>query len=316
MASSPVPVAALELYSGLGGFAAAAGDAVRIRAAFDLDRDAVAVSRRNFDHPHRVRNLESLPVRELEELDARLWWLSPPCQPFTRRGKGGDLSDPRNASLLVLLERIRTVRPSHVALENVPPFRESATRDRLLDVLVSGGYRVRETTLCPTELGIPNRRRRYYLVASREGLGPPVAPSAAGHRSLADYLEAGAEDDSRLRVDPDLLERYERAVDRVDPGDPEAVASTFTSAYGRSPVRSGSYLPCAAGGWRRFSPREILDLLGFPSEYRLPDTLSLRRAWSLVGNSLSLPAVRLMLTAIPELALLSRPRRPADPTSP
>ncbi|MDX1631122.1 MAG: DNA cytosine methyltransferase [Thermoanaerobaculia bacterium] len=307
MAVSRPPVPALELYSGLGGFAAAAGDAVRIRAAIDLDRDAVAVSRRNFDHPHRIRTLESVAPRELKELGARLWWLSPPCQPFTRRGKRRDLRDPRNASLLALLETIRRVRPRHLALENVPPFRESETRSRLLEVLTSGGYEVRETSLCPTELGIPNRRRRYYLVASRGSLEPLVPPSGNEARRLADYLRPEAADDPKLRVDPELLERYDRAVDRVDPGDPAAVASTFTSAYGRSPVRSGSYLLCADGGWRRFSPREVLSLLGFPPEYELPGSLSLRRAWSLVGNSLSLPAVRRMLSSIRELSMARSP---------
>ena len=37
------------------------------------------------------------------------------------------------------------------------------------------GYDVRERQLCPTELGVPSRRPRYYLVASRVGLMPPRA---------------------------------------------------------------------------------------------------------------------------------------------
>ncbi|MGB7492357.1 MAG: DNA cytosine methyltransferase, partial [Thermoanaerobaculia bacterium] len=57
-----------------------------------------------------------------------------------------------------------------------------------------------------------------------------------------------------------------------------------------------------ASGLRRFSPMENLRLLGFPPDFRLPPTLSVQVAWRLVGNSLSVPAVRCVLSAIPELA--------------
>jgi hypothetical protein len=108
-----------------------------------------------------------------------------------------------------------------------------------------------------------------------------------------------------LRVDPGLVRRYRHAMDIVDPEDPAAVTACFTSAYGHSPVRSGSYLQTPSG-LRRFSPAEILRLLGFPATFTLPPKLPLAAAWRLVGNSLSIPAVRHVLSAIPELSPLGR----------
>ena len=263
-------------------------------ASIDVDRDALAVAWANFPHPHLARNLVSLSTEELLSFEADLWWMSPPCQPFTRRGSGRDDEDPRTESLLALIDRLGEARPDALALENVPEFLGSRTHGRLLESLSALGYAVDERILCPTELGVPNRRRRYYLTASRGGL-PVSTPRSRPSSPLSSFLEESADRDPRLRVDEELLARYERAVDRIDPADPAAVASTFTSAYGRSPVRSGSYVRCADGGWRRFSPREILRLLGFPDTYRLPESLPLRRAWHLVGNSLSVPAVREVL---------------------
>jgi hypothetical protein len=104
-----------------------------------------------------------------------------------------------------------------------------------------------------------------------------------------------------LRVEPELLERYQDALHVVDAGDPDAVTACFTSAYGRSFVRSGSYLRID-GHVRRFSPSEVLRLLGFPATYSLPPELPARKAWALAGNSLSLASVRAVLAAIPELA--------------
>ena len=98
----------------------------------------------------------------------------------------------------------------------------------------------------------------------------------------------------------DFREQYRGAVHVVDAEDPQAETHCFTSSYGGSVVRSGSYL-ATPRGVRRFSPTEILRLLCFPADYRLPDDLTLRKAWQLVGNSLSVAAVRHVLSAIPEL---------------
>ena len=305
----------LELYCGIGGCAAAVDGTATVGAALDVNTAALAVYRHNFPHPAAACAIESLRAGDARLVGADLWWLSPPCQPYTRRGKGRDLDDPRSRGFLHLLTLVERLRPPALALENVPEMRGSQAHARLLQVLGGAGYSVAERTLCPTALGVPNRRRRFYLVASREGLAgwaasPPeeargadgsAPPSPAAPRSpapppLRDYLDDG--DDAELRVEPALLDRYAHAADVVDADDPGAVAATFTSAYGRSPVRAGSYLR-RHGVVRRFSPQEVLRLLGFPPSYRLPPGLPRRNAWRLAGNSLSLPAVREVLTALP-----------------
>jgi hypothetical protein len=117
-------------------------------------------------------------------------------------------------------------------------------------------------------------------------------------------------------VDPELVRRYEGALDVVDPDVPGAVTACFTAAYGRSPVRSGSYLalngpdgpgnPSDQPRLRRFSPTEVLRLLGFPAAFTLPPDLPPEKAWPLAGNSLSVPAVRRVLSSLPELAGLTK----------
>ena len=62
------------------------------------------------------------------------------------------------------------------------------------------------------------------------------------------------------------------------------------------------------GRLRRFSPGEVLRLLGFPASFELPPDLPRDAAWRLVGNSLSLPPVSAVLgrVAIREAAGPSR----------
>ncbi|HRC84566.1 MAG TPA: DNA cytosine methyltransferase [Thermoanaerobaculia bacterium] len=286
----------LELFCGIGGCAAALPASAEVVAALDINEVALGLYRANFPHPARAATVESIPVATLGALDAELWWLSPPCQPYTVRGKQLDDRDPRARALLALIPAIEELRPRFLALENVPGFLGSRSRGRLLASLESAGYSWRERLLCPTELGVPNRRQRYYLLAGLESLAPwtfePVPL-----RPLVDFLDLEA---PGRELEPSLAQSYARALDVVDPADPTAVAACFTAAYGHSPVRSGSYLRGSQGP-RRFSPREVLRLLGFADTYRLPAELPDRTLWRLAGNSLSVTAVRAVLQGVPGL---------------
>lgn len=299
--SEPRPRVA-ELFCGLGGYSAALGDAAQVVAAVDVNRSALAVYRHNFAHPTLAAAVESLAPEVLRGWRADLWWLSPPCQPFTRRGLGRDDDDPRSRGLLALLPRLAEAGPPQLALENVPGFAGSRTHARLRAVLDAAGYAVWEGLLCPSELGMPNRRQRFYLVASREPL-LAVGTHPTPRRSLAELLDPAPAPE--LFPDPEALGRYQDALHVVDADDPAAVTACFTSAYGRSWVRSGSYLRTARG-LRRFSPAEILRLLGFPPSFGLPPELSLAKAWPLVGNSLALTAVRAVLARLPGFSALSQ----------
>lgn len=305
----------LELFAGLGGTAAALGAAAEVVAALDLDRLGLSVYAANLPHPAAVRNLVGIGAPELARLGADLWTLSPPCQPYTRRGRGRDLDDPRAASLVRLLEALPEVRPPYLFLENVPGFHGSRAHRRLREVLDTAGYAVEEWMLCPTELGWPNRRRRYYLLAARNDAEPlrrppEPRPPAVPVPPLAELVDRSRDGDPELAVPASLLSAYEGALDLVSPDDPAAVTACFTAAYGRSPVRSGSYLVLDDGQAtrglapprvRRFHPREVLAILGFPAGFRLPEELPLENGWRLAGNSVSLPAVRFVLEAVPAL---------------
>jgi site-specific DNA-cytosine methylase len=189
--------------------------------------------------------------------------------------------------------------PAHLALENVEGFSRSEMRRRLVDFLSGLGYRIQECLLCPTELGIPMRRPRYYFMASRGRLEPPTLVVDVPLQPLGDYLD-GEDIPGELLVAGDVVERFGKGFRILDPKDPQAYTTCFTSGYGRSLMHAGSYLRCA-GGVRRFSPEEIARLLHFPDGFRFPDRMTLRKKWHLVGNSLSVAVVRKVLEAFPDV---------------
>ena len=89
LAGASRPLRVLELFAGIGGAAEAfqgLADA-QVVAAIDHDEAAHLTYRANFSHPALRLNLASIRFNRLASLEADLWWMSPPCQPFTVRGR-------------------------------------------------------------------------------------------------------------------------------------------------------------------------------------------------------------------------------------
>jgi DNA (cytosine-5)-methyltransferase 1 len=286
---------ALELFSGIGAFSAGiAGRPVEVRAAFDQNDAANLTYRANFGLVPTARNLDAVSARDLPEAD--LWWMSPPCTPYSVRGHRRDDEDPRAASFLNLIARLEKARPGALMVENVAGFVGSKVHARLLEALKTCGYGVAEVDLCPTQFGVPMRRPRHYVIGARgRALALPATP-AEPRRPLSDFLET--EPAAELTVPREVVGRYGRSFNVVEPGDPEATAICVTSGYYRSVRAAGSYVRLPDGGVRRLSPGEVLGLLGFPATFGFPADVPEAARYRLVGNSVDVRAVRWLVDAL------------------
>ncbi len=232
--------------------------------------------------------------------------MSPPCTPFTKRGAKRDLNDPRADALKHLIHSVATIRPSLVVLENVIGFESSHAFLHLTERWLEAGYHIQMRTMCPSTLSWPNRRPRVYCIASLKSL-PEQHPQPEQHSHLiakkpttiSEFMDHNITRESHptLWLEEKTVERYFHAMDRVALSNGSAVTACFAASYGKSIVRSGSYLQTTTG-YRRFSPREVARLLGFNEDFRLPSTISMERQWHLLGNSLSLPAVRHVMAGL------------------
>ena len=176
----------LEFFSGIGGLHYAlerSGVPHRVVQAFDVDDSAV----RTYRHNHRTttvstKNIVSLKSSDLRALAADCWLLSPPCQPHTRQGLQLGNSDSRSSALVHLIDLLDTgeaeLLPRTLLLENVVGFESSSVRRRLYHVLVGRGYSVRELWASPAQIGVPNQRTRYFLLASMRSV-PTQSSTAA-----------------------------------------------------------------------------------------------------------------------------------------
>ena len=141
--------------------------------------------------------------------------------------------------------------PRHLALENVEGFTRSEMRRRLVDLLSNRGFEIQECMLCPTELGVPMRRPRYYLMASRQQPRFPCRRcrcAAAAARRLPGRRRRERHSLRSCMIAGDVLARFGKGFRIVDPKDSQAYTTCFTSGYGRSLMHAGSYLQCEGRG--------------------------------------------------------------------
>jgi site-specific DNA-cytosine methylase len=285
----------LELFAGIGGFSAAYSPR-EVVAAIDIDQAAKQTFERNFGSPYYTRAIESITLQWITSLEANTWWMSPPCQPYTRRGSRRDLEDPRSRGLIHLMSLLNYVRPEWILLENVLGFRDSETWKSCQSALKECDYRWMTLEVCPSSWGWPNRRPRFYVMATLSEL-PSWRPTPTYSGTWRDCVDARY--DENCLVDTGFVQRYHESLDRLTASRVKEPAACFGSSYGVASSGSGSYLEIDAGKYRRFSPEEVLRLLGFSDSFQFAEGLALRKKWSLAGNSLSIPVIRYLISHLP-----------------
>jgi DNA-cytosine methyltransferase len=140
-----------------------------------------------------------------------LWTGGFPCQGLSVAGKRRGLADPRSALAYAFLELVGRYRPRFVLLENVPGLLSShGGRDMaaLVGALVELGYGVGYRVLDARHFGVPQRRRRVFILGVTPG-------GRAGAERAAEVLSVG----SRCRRHPPTgVEAGEDAADGARPG--------------------------------------------------------------------------------------------------
>jgi DNA (cytosine-5)-methyltransferase 1 len=178
----------IELFAGAGGLALGLEMAgFSTRALIEIDQYCCETLRYNAPKyfPQAVifeRDITGLDVSEVlntthlnkDQID--LIAGGPPCQSFTiaKIPKGGrSLDDPRDNLFLHFVRFVREIRPKVFIMENVPGLLNKAKGEvfqRVLDAFGSLGYKLNYKVLNAADYGVPQIRKRLFILGSREGL--------------------------------------------------------------------------------------------------------------------------------------------------
>lgn len=156
---------------------------VRIAVATDYNDPALATLRANFSTARTVTgDIRTIPSEQLlataglTREEPVLLIGGPPCTPFSKSGfwleEKRESRDP-NASLLdEYVRMVREIRPEAFILENVQGLTYKTHRaqfERLLRSLGELGYNPQWKVLLAADYGVPQLRRRVFVVGRRDG---------------------------------------------------------------------------------------------------------------------------------------------------
>ncbi|RHW46154.1 DNA cytosine methyltransferase [Dermacoccus abyssi] len=194
----------IDFFSGCGGTSAglrAAG--MRIAAAVDFDAAASATYRANFPeaefHEVDVRKLSVDAFDHLVDDDSPLVFSAcAPCQPYSSMRPTGSRARPQERSLLLtLIPFLDRLRPDALIVENVPGLQRipgGSTWNRFLRYLSRAGYSTRWEVVDCRNYGVPQRRKRLVLLASRHGSidfpVPTHGPDREPYSTVRDWIGA------------------------------------------------------------------------------------------------------------------------------
>ena len=160
----------IDMFSGPGGLALGLKRAgFRVAASVEINRDAMdTYASHDTDAIHfnkDVRDVSFLPFRGRIDLVAG----GPPCQPFSIGGLRKASADARDM-IPEFVRCLNEVRPESFIMENVPGLLLKRTRqyfESILASLSSLGYFLNWGVLNAADFGVPQKRRRVFILGSR-----------------------------------------------------------------------------------------------------------------------------------------------------
>ena len=157
----------IDLFSGCGGMSLGFQNAgFEILAAYDNWKPAVDVYELNFDHPIFSEDLADEKVqKKIKVFKPNVIIGGPPCQDFSSAGHR-DENLGRAVLTYTYRDIIFRIKPKYFVMENVPEITKSVILKEIKDSFKEAGYGLTERVLDASYCGVPQSRKRFFLVGS------------------------------------------------------------------------------------------------------------------------------------------------------
>lgn len=225
-----------------------------------------------------------------------------PCQPFSSIGKREGFEHPTQGTMFHEVVRIlERKKPRVVFLENVPGIvnhEGGETLDIILKTLRELGYKVDYKILNASDFGVPQSRKRFYLVAYLDHAKEFIFPKPTMIEThIGDFIEKDIEG---YTISKHLQKSY---LFKVDDGRPTLIdqqtrgsAKTLVASYHKIQRLTGTFVKDGETGIRLLSENECKALMGFPKDFKIP--VSRTQMYRQMGNSVVIPVIEEIAASI------------------
>ena len=261
----------------LGGFHFMGGEKdklpFKILKAYDNDEKSVQTYKINFDDDVELKDLSVYDPSDTPKADVLIGGF--PCQDFSTCGPRLGLKSVRGRLYRSMIRYLEHHKPKIAIGENVPGLSNLQGGQVLTTIeeeFKKCGYNVEVWTLFAPDYGVPQNRKRLFIVATRKDLkGSPDKPPPTfegNHRSIKDAIHdlVSIEDESQFRNQSQYF-KASRAKKGNGQGDEKSIAdrpSYTIRANSKSRVQFHYELD------RRLTVRECARLQTFPDNFEFP----------------------------------------------
>jgi len=334
----PQSIRALDMFCGAGGSSAGARAAgADLVAAIDMWPLAKTTYKDNFpDTRFYRRKLENVSPRQVLKdvgpIDLLL--ASPECTNHTCAKGKGERSEESRKTALHVTRFAKALMPRWIVVENVVQMKSWKRYEKWLSGLRRLGYCVREQTLNAAHFGVPQARRRLFIICEQGNMPPEVNPPANLEPQKASKVVSsnGNFRFSQLRKEKraeNTIARADRAIAKLGETEPFLIVYYGSDAAGGwqrldAPLRTVTTLDRFAyvrrnghgHEMRMLQVPELKRAMGFPDTYKLEHGTR-REKIKLLGNAVCSPVMKAIVTTITAdvRAIHSPPQREASPAN-
>jgi DNA (cytosine-5)-methyltransferase 1 len=177
----------------------------RPKIAMDFDKPALTTYNNNFPSARTVHYpIESIIdgglggqrtsseedfLRSMGRIDLVL--AGPPCQGHSNLNNHTRRLDPKNLLMLRVVRFVELVQPKYVIVENVPQARldRHGTPKVAISELKKMGYSVASGVVDMSTIGVPQRRKRFVIIAAKGHWVPEISTLISPHQAYGRDLE-------------------------------------------------------------------------------------------------------------------------------
>ncbi|MFW6316035.1 MAG: DNA cytosine methyltransferase [Cyanobacteriota bacterium] len=294
----------IDLFAGIGGMRLAFEDS-NSQCVFSCEWDSHAQKtyQANF-HETPFDDINKIQPDEIPDHEILLAGF--PCQPFSAIGKREGFLHKTQGTLFYSIAKILEAKKTLCfLLENVPGLLTNdngKTFQIILKTLDELNYDVRYATLDAGDFGLPQYRKRIYIVGfNRKYLEKRIDfnfPQGYNNNIFINqFLESNV---TGYSISKYLQKTY---LFKKDDGKPQIVdtsshikVKTLVSTYHKIQRLTGTFVRDGETGIRLLTERECKAIMGFPDEFIIP--VSRTQMYRQLGNSVAIPVIRAIAITI------------------
>jgi DNA (cytosine-5)-methyltransferase 1 len=290
----------IDLFAGVGGFRLGFENA-KSECVFTSEWDCYSQKTYKANFNSEVfGDINNLDIDELQDFHILLGGF--PCQPFSKIGLREGFSHKTQGNLFFnVVEILNIKRPVSFVLENVTGLINHktdgvSTLDLMADVLSKLGYEVNIGLLNASDFGVPQTRRRVFLVGFNKDYFSEQTnftfPSPTKKKVfMKDIVEKNIEG---YGISKHLQKSY---IFKKDDNKPliidetsDVFSTTLVSTYHKIQRLTGTFVKDGKTGLRLLSANECKAIMGFPKNFIFP--VSRTQMYRQMGNAVVVPVIK------------------------